>query len=65
MKYIPADPNDLWELAPEELKAMCRVINALIDFCEHGERHAREDDRFDRDELGIAPEEDYEDEMEE
>lgn len=62
MRFIPADVGDLKDLAPDELKAMCRVLEALLAFC--GDVGAR-DDRFDRDELGVPPEEDYDDELEE
>lgn len=54
------------ELAPDELKAVCdnTAFRALVAYCQ-GKRQwwpLGDDDRFDRDELGVDPEDDYDEE---
>jgi len=59
---IPTSVNELEELAPEELREMCRVLWAILEFCERAGALRPRESGFDRDELGIDPEEDYEEE---
>ena len=61
MKAFPTSTDALGDYAPDELKELCRVLNALLQFCGDLERDS---ERFDRDELGIPPEDDYDDELE-
>jgi len=55
---IPTSVEDLKALAPAELREMCRVIRAILAFCD-SEVSERMEGAFDRDELGIDPEDDY------
>lgn len=50
------------DLTPEELKAVCNnpAFRALCAFCQGRRQHWPRGGGFDRDELGISPEEDYE-----
>ena len=57
---------DVTDIEPEEIRILCEdeVFRRVADYC-YKSRHLRtgspDDGSFDRDELGVDPEEDYED----
>lgn len=53
MKRFPFTTDELRELEPPELRELCRVVWALLEYCGGTERAT-----FDADELGLDPEED-------
>lgn len=59
MLGIPTSVEAVNALTPVELRETCRALRLILDFCAADERA---EDRFDRDELGIDPEDDYDDE---